>query len=416
MSDGGEGRVGLVVAGAGARGAYEIGALSVLVPWLCARGEGPRILVGTSAGAINVVLTAAMCSMRDPTAGAELAVHAWRSIGRKQVFRTIVASGPVTVARYLATLLGLPRTEIGASLGLSSLLDPAPLRETIQDLGPWQELHSAVRSGSIDSIAVAATGFAEGGTVAFVESNDPGSLPKEDVKQRIRYRPARLGPDHAMASSAIPLAFPPVEITADPAGAAAEPGRGWYFDGGVLLNAPIKPSLALGAERLLVVATHPLPRLDGGPPRRRVPDIFDVTSAVLTATLVDRMAEDVHELDRINRLLLAGATGTGYILVPYFMVAPRTPSTIGLIADRILHEKYDGLPWLDTFDLTVITRLLGGPGEWHAELMSFLLFDPDFIEELVELGRQDAQEVLRVAGDTPFRLTQDGETPAAVHD
>ena len=44
-------RVGLVLSGGGARGAYEAGVLSVLVPVLEARGECPTIIVGTSVGA-----------------------------------------------------------------------------------------------------------------------------------------------------------------------------------------------------------------------------------------------------------------------------------------------------------------------------------------------------------------------------
>jgi NTE family protein len=55
----GRGRVGLVLAGRGARGAYALGALSVLLPLLRDRGELPRILTGTSAGAINALSPAA---------------------------------------------------------------------------------------------------------------------------------------------------------------------------------------------------------------------------------------------------------------------------------------------------------------------------------------------------------------------
>jgi predicted acylesterase/phospholipase RssA len=60
------GTVGLVIAGAGARGAYEMGALSVLLPWLREHGRSPRIIVGTSAGAMNAVLVAAGVDVDDP--------------------------------------------------------------------------------------------------------------------------------------------------------------------------------------------------------------------------------------------------------------------------------------------------------------------------------------------------------------
>jgi NTE family protein len=52
-----DGPVGLVVAGGGARGAYEAGVLSVLLPELARQGRRPTVFVGTSAGAINATLT-----------------------------------------------------------------------------------------------------------------------------------------------------------------------------------------------------------------------------------------------------------------------------------------------------------------------------------------------------------------------
>jgi NTE family protein len=46
---------GLVLAGGGARGAYEVGVLSVLLPWLDRRhGQRPDVIVGTSVGAATV--------------------------------------------------------------------------------------------------------------------------------------------------------------------------------------------------------------------------------------------------------------------------------------------------------------------------------------------------------------------------
>jgi predicted acylesterase/phospholipase RssA len=73
-------QIGLVLAGGGVRGAYEVGALSALAPALEARGERPRIIVGTSVGALNgaylavipdtanaATLSAETASARQPT-------------------------------------------------------------------------------------------------------------------------------------------------------------------------------------------------------------------------------------------------------------------------------------------------------------------------------------------------------------
>ena len=50
------GTIGMVLSGGGARGAYEFGALEVLAPVL---DEPPRIIVGTSAGALGTAYLAA---------------------------------------------------------------------------------------------------------------------------------------------------------------------------------------------------------------------------------------------------------------------------------------------------------------------------------------------------------------------
>ena len=52
--------VGVVLPGGGARGAYEVGALSVLLPALQARGERVSVWCGTSVGAINAALLASL--------------------------------------------------------------------------------------------------------------------------------------------------------------------------------------------------------------------------------------------------------------------------------------------------------------------------------------------------------------------
>src|ERR1700754_1998704 len=71
--------VALVLAGGGARGAYEVGALSELLPYLERRGERPGIIVGTSIGALHgtyLASTAHETARASIDKGAEL----WRSI------------------------------------------------------------------------------------------------------------------------------------------------------------------------------------------------------------------------------------------------------------------------------------------------------------------------------------------------
>src|ERR1700679_1514204 len=114
--------VALVLGGGGARGAYEAGALSVLLPLLEARGERPRIVIGTSAGALNASFVAANAHLP----ASELvpgAIAIWESISWGDVAQRLISGGSLLrVGEYAGEVLGVP----GARL--ESLLDPEPLR------------------------------------------------------------------------------------------------------------------------------------------------------------------------------------------------------------------------------------------------------------------------------------------------
>src|SRR3954463_13669168 len=115
-------RIALVLAGGGARGAYEAGALTVLLPELERRGQRPDLVVGTSVGALNAAFVAATAHL--PAADvADAAIAAWSSIRDERVLEPLVSTGSlVRLAGYLGEALGVPRARAW------SVLDPSPLR------------------------------------------------------------------------------------------------------------------------------------------------------------------------------------------------------------------------------------------------------------------------------------------------
>jgi NTE family protein len=69
-------KIALVLAGGGARGAYEAGALTVLLPELERRGQRPAMVFGTSVGALNAAFIAATAHL--PTEQvAQAAIEIW---------------------------------------------------------------------------------------------------------------------------------------------------------------------------------------------------------------------------------------------------------------------------------------------------------------------------------------------------
>lgn len=392
-------RVALVLSGGGARGAYEAGVLSVLLPELERRGQRPTLLVGTSAGALNAASLAADADQPADVAADRL-VQRWLSLRHGDVFRSLVGRQlPWTVVGYLGEVLGLP------GLSLPGLLNSAPLRGSLDRLLDWTAVHRNVHDGALDSVAVVASHAALPRSVVFVESHREADLPAVPASRGWDYVTAMLSNDHLMASAAIPMLFPAVHVD-EPADVA-----GWYYDGSARLSTPLEPALELGADRIVVVGTHSItPQRSGfwsGEETR--PDFADGALQLLTAMLILPMIEDVRRLGQVNELLASSEQAVAahraaldkrpYRQVPYMFIAPSVRGVLGDIASEVFRRNYAGYRAVSAPDLAILSRLLGGESEQHGELMSYLLFAGGFVGEAMVVGRYDASRWLdRVPG------------------
>lgn len=373
--------IGLVLAGGGARGAYEVGALSVLLPWLDERrGQRPDVIVGTSVGALNAAYLAANAH-EDTATLIEGGLSTWRQIRYRDVLAPLLSVGELAaVTRFAIGLLIRGVAPYG-------LLDPAPLAATVPRLIDFAKLHQNIVDPEVAlrACAVVATAAHTNRTVVF---HDGARNPASDERRGIDYVPTVLGTDHVRASAAIPVAFPAVEVR-DP-----EPARGWYFDGGTRLNTPIKPALELDVNRVIVIGLNSVASARKSSHR---PDLFDGASQVVQGLLSDPVIQDVQTLATINETLIHGGQAeadgdSGRRVVPYIFVGPRTPNAIGEIAREVYRERYDGLRSLRARDLAAIGRLIGADrSSTRGELFSYFFFAPDFAVRLIELGRADAK-------------------------
>jgi len=202
--------------------------------------------------------------------------------------------------------------------------------------------------------------------------------------------------EHVRASAAIPVLFPPVEVT------RPQTAAGHYVDGATRLNHPIKPALALGAERVIVIGFEPFSRHPHAERGDAAPRMADVLANVLDGLLVDQVVDDVHRLAAVNAFLADQALPAvvsyrrarrrhPYRKIPYALVGPPRPGELGEIAERVCAARYGGLRALLDPDYLLLTRALGGRSRSRGELLSFLLFDPMFAEALIEAGQRDAR-------------------------
>lgn len=386
-----EGPVALVLAGGGARAAYEAGALAELLPVLEERGQPVEIVVGTSAGAINAAFLAANLH-RTAAEIAEEAQRVWRSLTWGDVLAPLWGPASLTrIARYAAQVGGLPRIE------LDSLLDPSPLRSTLRRLVALDQVERNLEAGRLRTAAVVATANASGWSVVFHAGGDPRPL---DQARAIEYVATPLHVDHLVASAAIPTVFPAVHIT-EPAAA-----EGWYRDGGTRLNTPIRPAIKLGAKRVVVIGLHAI-----GPPPGPLaagprPDAFSGAAHILQGLLADPLANDICTLAGTNDLL--GRIEPPFpgppFLIPYIFVAPFN-GTVGRLAVEVFREVYAGQPHRSP-SLAILERLIDGSAdEQHGELLSHLFFAPEFADVLLAMGRDDARRWLSSAHDDgPWHL------------
>src|SRR3954453_2569923 len=373
--------VALVMSGGGARGAYEVGVLSVLMPELERRGERPSIVVGTSVGAFNAAFVAA--NAHRPAAEAlDDGTRYWNELTWTDSLEPIGASGPEPARRrLLAQLLGVRRPRIHA------LLDPTPLEHTLERVADFEQIARNVADGALTTVAVAATSALTGNTVVF---HAGGESAEHDPVRQIDYVATPLDGTHVRASGAIPGLFPAVHVD------APERARGWFFDGGTRLNTPIKPALEFGAERVVVIGLNsiaPGPEQLAGPRR---PDVFEASAHVMQGLIVDRLVDDIRELAAEN----VDDGGDDDKLIPYVFVAPKERDEIGAIAARVWRESYAGVGgFVRDRNLSLLGRFVaGGDDPAHGELLSFLFFSPEFARELIELGRRHARDWL---GENP---------------
>lgn len=203
----------LVLQGGGALGAYQAGVYEALA----GRDYEPDWVAGISIGAINAALIAG--NAREDRLPALRAF--WDRVSRELQYRL---DEPIGFARrtfneaaaQYAALAGVPgfftprfpppMPEWPDRLDRLSYYDTAPLRATLLELVDFDRINRGRKR-----FAVGAVNMLNGNFAYF------------DNRER------EIGPEHIMASGALPPGFPPVQIDGE-----------WYWDGGLVSNTPLQ--------------------------------------------------------------------------------------------------------------------------------------------------------------------------------
>jgi len=143
-----------------------------------------------------------------------------------------------------------------------------------------------------------------------------------------------------LASASIPILFPMVE----------DEGR-HYWDGGTVVNTPLRPAIEAGATEIVCVLLSPVGARELPPPA----NFWEAVARMTDLRMMGNLKEDVKHAEFINSLVESGTADPTWHHIDFHIVSPK--ETLGLttilnfdskLARRLIDWGYrDGLAYLD---------------------------------------------------------------------
>ncbi len=374
----------LVLMGGGARTAYQAGVLQALGEMLVAPAgatPAPRfpfeLLVGTSAGALNAAFLGGQ-ALKGLRAFHELAVF-WQQLRSDHVYHLDAPWWLGANRLMAATAL------FKGAAQRNGLLGTMPLVDTLHRAIALDRLEDALAQGVLQGVAVTASSYSSGAHWSFCQlaPQHPHAKPWHRPGRRAQFGPITI--DHLVASAAIPFLFPAVPLWVQDSG--GQGAREYFGDGSMRQISPLSPAMHLGASHMLVIGVGQPERavLGAALQQAKAPTLGMMAGHAMASVFHDTLQADVEQAQRVSDTLrqlppeLAAA-------LPY-----RPVQVLAISPSRGLDEIAQAHLRLLPQTMRRVLASLGARDGSAAGLASYLLFEPEFVQALMDLGAHDAR-------------------------
>ncbi len=356
-------QIALVLNGGGARGSYQAGAVRAIYEIVKKDHLLFDIVTGNSAGAINAIFLASMA--RDWGEASQYLYDMWRKITPEDVF---------DLSHY--TIKNISQDWLTGSLfktnknhvSINSFLSTNPLRNYLEREINFSEIHSLIEDGLLSGVSLSTTNYFSGSNIIFYDGEK--SIKDWTKLDRLSVR-SPLNLEHVMASSAIPLFFPPVKIN-----------DSYYGDGSIRQITPLSPSIHLGADKIIAVGVRH--RLDSQTIKEIIssknfnPEITQIVGVILNAIFLDSLESDIEHLKKTNELI-KNRSDTKLKYIPILSMEP------SIQLGSLTHEMEKELPFIFRY----LIKTLGISKDSGMDVLSYLAFDSSYTKTVSQLGYND---------------------------
>ena len=358
-------RQALVLSGGGARAAYQVGCLRHIAQEI--PEYRPSILTGVSAGAINAAHLAAYRG--NWLAAIEQLRALWLSLETNKVYHADLRHVLRRVLHWGLRVLSGGRLGQGEVRGMvnNSPLEQFLRANLLEEDGRVVGIHENLQEAVIEAVAIITTNYVSGRSEAWVQSANDALWQQGQLLSN----PAEIAVPHILASAALPMFFPAVSLNGQ-----------WHGDGGIRLTAPLSPAMHLGADRILAVSPRAPTRQQGQTGSSSYPSPAQIAGVLLNSVFLDLLDFDALQMQRINDLLEDVPTSEWGGFRPVDVMVLRPKEDLGELARA--HELE--LPKAFRF----FQQGLGDKREPSADALSMVMFEPEYLRLLMELGEQDA--------------------------